>query len=40
MVCGAGGMRGNVIRVKPPMCLSEEDGHFIVDAFDHALSTL
>lgn len=40
LLVGKGGMKGNVLRIKPPLCLSEADGHFIIDAMDYALSRL
>jgi alanine-glyoxylate transaminase/(R)-3-amino-2-methylpropionate-pyruvate transaminase len=35
---GKGGLDGNVLRIKPPMCLTREDVDFALDALDHALT--
>lgn len=40
VLIGKGGLKGNVFRIKPPMCITEADAHFLVDAFDLALSEL
>jgi alanine-glyoxylate transaminase / (R)-3-amino-2-methylpropionate-pyruvate transaminase len=38
LLIGKGGLFGNVIRIKPPMCLTREDAEFLVDCLDEALS--
>ncbi|MEM9235439.1 MAG: aspartate aminotransferase family protein [Verrucomicrobiota bacterium] len=40
LIVGKGGLYGSVIRIKPPMCLSDADADFIVEVFDAALSEL
>ena len=40
ILIGKGGLRGNVFRIKPPMCITPADAEFLVDAFDLALSEL
>ncbi len=40
ILIGKGGLDGNVLRIKPPMCLSAEDVDFALYAFDRALSGL
>lgn len=40
LLLGKGGLNGNVIRIKPPMCLSDADSDFIVDTVDDALRGL
>jgi len=35
---GKGGLDGNVLRVKPPMCVTAADADFALDALDHALT--
>jgi len=38
VLVGKGGLDGNVLRVKPPMCLTELDVDFALDVFDQALA--
>ncbi|CAH1155628.1 unnamed protein product [Phaedon cochleariae] len=37
LIIGKGGLFGNVIRIKPPMCVTKEDADFTVDVIEHAL---
>lgn len=38
MLIGKGGLDGNVIRIKPPMCITAEDADFAIDVLDRALA--
>jgi len=38
LLLGKGGLSGNVLRIKPPMCLTRDDADFLVDCLDEALS--
>ncbi|CAN5826902.1 N/A [soil metagenome] len=38
VLLGKGGLEGNVLRIKPPMCITEADADFAVDVLDRALT--
>ena len=38
MLIGKGGLDGNILRVKPPMCITAEDADFALDVLDRALT--
>lgn len=40
VLVGKGGLRGNVLRVKPPMCWSAGDASFFLEALDESLAKL
>ncbi|NNE07608.1 MAG: aminotransferase class III-fold pyridoxal phosphate-dependent enzyme [Gemmatimonadetes bacterium] len=40
LLMGKGGLRGNIIRIKPPMCMTIEDADFMVDCLDAAISEM
>jgi len=40
LLLGKGGLDGNVLRIKPPMCISQADAEFTVEVIDHALTSL
>jgi alanine-glyoxylate transaminase / (R)-3-amino-2-methylpropionate-pyruvate transaminase len=37
LLLGKGGLHGNVLRIKPPMCLTIDDADFLVDCLDEIL---
>lgn len=40
ILVGKGGLLGNVIRMGPPMCLTEEDVKYALHVFDLAFSKI
>ena len=40
VLIGKGGLDGNVLRIKPPMCITKADVDFALDVFDRALSSI
>ena len=38
VLLGKGGLDGNVLRIKPPMCITAEDADFAIDVLDRALT--
>ena len=37
VLVGKGGLQGNVLRIKPPMCITAADADFAVDVLDRAI---
>ena len=40
VLVGKGGIDGNVIRIKPPMCITAEDADFAVDVLHQGLASI
>jgi alanine-glyoxylate transaminase/(R)-3-amino-2-methylpropionate-pyruvate transaminase len=40
LLVGKGGLFGNVLRIKPPMCLTTDDADFLVDCLDEVLTAI
>jgi alanine-glyoxylate transaminase/(R)-3-amino-2-methylpropionate-pyruvate transaminase len=40
LLIGKGGLFGNVLRIKPPMCITHADADFMLEVLDTALSSL
>jgi alanine-glyoxylate transaminase/(R)-3-amino-2-methylpropionate-pyruvate transaminase len=40
VLLGKGGLNGNVLRIKPPMCISIQDADYAIDVIDQALSAI
>lgn len=40
ILIGKGGLNGNVLRIKPPMCITKADVDFTIDALDRCLAAL
>jgi len=39
VLLGKGGLHGNVLRIKPPMCITSEDADFLLAVLDEALAS-
>jgi len=40
LIIGKGGLFGNTLRIKPPMCITTDDADFIVDCLDEVLTEI
>ncbi|XP_050514865.1 alanine--glyoxylate aminotransferase 2, mitochondrial [Diabrotica virgifera virgifera] len=40
LIIGKGGLHGNVLRIKPPMCVTKEDAQFTIDVIEVALKDI
>jgi alanine-glyoxylate transaminase/(R)-3-amino-2-methylpropionate-pyruvate transaminase len=40
LLVGKGGLYGNVLRIKPPMCLTKDDADFLADCLDEVLGVV
>lgn len=40
VLMGKGGLHGNVLRIKPPMCITKEDADFAIKVLDEALAVV
>jgi alanine-glyoxylate transaminase/(R)-3-amino-2-methylpropionate-pyruvate transaminase len=40
LLVGKGGLEGNVLRIKPPMCITAADVEFALDVLDQAFRTV
>ncbi len=40
LLIGKGGIAGNTLRIKPPMCLTRDDADFLVDCLDEVLTVI
>ena len=38
LLIGKGGLRGNTLRIKPPMCINRADADFMLEVIDEALA--
>jgi alanine-glyoxylate transaminase/(R)-3-amino-2-methylpropionate-pyruvate transaminase len=38
LLIGKGGLHGNTLRIKPPMCITKADADFLVDCLDEVLT--
>ena len=40
LIIGKGGLYGNTLRIKPPMCITKDDANFMVDCLEEVLAEI
>jgi alanine-glyoxylate transaminase/(R)-3-amino-2-methylpropionate-pyruvate transaminase len=40
LIIGKGGLFGNTLRIKPPMCITKDDANFLIDVLDEVLTEI
>jgi alanine-glyoxylate transaminase/(R)-3-amino-2-methylpropionate-pyruvate transaminase len=40
ILMGKGGLGGNILRIKPPMCITKENAQFTVEVIDKAIKEM
>jgi len=40
LLLGKGGLDGNTLRIKPPMCITKDDADFLIDCLDEILAEI
>ena len=40
LILGKGGLHGNTMRIKPPMCITKDDAQFMLATIDECLGRL
>lgn len=40
LLLGKGGLQGNTLRIKPPMCITKDDADFVVDCLDQVITEI
>ena len=40
LLVGKGGLYGNTLRIKPPMCITKDDADFLADCLDEVLTVI
>jgi alanine-glyoxylate transaminase/(R)-3-amino-2-methylpropionate-pyruvate transaminase len=40
LIIGKGGLFGNTLRIKPPMCITKDDANFMIECLDEVLSVV
>ena len=40
LLVGKGGLYGNTLRIKPPMCITKDDANFMVDCLEEVLAEI
>jgi alanine-glyoxylate transaminase / (R)-3-amino-2-methylpropionate-pyruvate transaminase len=40
LLIGKGGLSGNTLRIKPPMCLTKDDADFLVDCLEELMTQM